>query len=287
MNANRKGKVEMVTMQIMGGLGNQMFQYAMSRNLIAEGSMVKYDLSYFNGKGRPYELNLFPNIKMEGFKGRVGKGYELIYGARRKAAKLMGGYVYENMDVPYDSALEGMKKGFLFGYFQNERYFKAVSDEICRDFMFPEGEKRLKDYLKKIENENYVSLHIRRGDYLEMQDIYGGICDTSYYNKAISYFIEQDREVRFLVISNDISWVQKNMKIPNAEYLVGGSFDNYQNWYDMCIMSHCRHNIIANSTFSWWGAWLNNHKDKIVICPKRWENKHPGRGPACEKWVVI
>lgn len=277
-----------VIIQMMGGMGNQMFQYALALALMEKGIQVSFDMSWFNGlQPRPYMLGIFPDIRIKKFSGKATNGHIWVCRLRKKLASLSGQRIWENRGIPYDENIETIKSGVLTGYFTNERYFRNVSDIVRKEFRFPKGEEKLESLIRKIETENYVSLHIRRGDYLELKDIYGGICNEEYYLKAMEYFLEKDKGTRFLVISNDIQWIKENMGIPNAKYVTATLFDQYQDWYDMCIMSHCRNNIIANSTFSWWGAWLNGHEDKIVICPEKWDNKNKKTGPACERWIVI
>ena len=117
------------------------------------------------------------------------------------------------------------------------------------------------------------------------QGLYGGICTEMYYAKAITYICNKIDQPSFFVFSNEIDWVKNNVDIPNPTYI---DFNNgADSWQDMFLMSQCKHNIIANSSFSWWGAWLNSGQEKLVIAPKKWFNNHEINDIVCESWIKI
>ena len=248
-------------LRINGGMGNQMFQYACYKNLCCRGYNAKLDISLDN----PFEfkLNIFPNIEIR----RVNSLLSYCFANRyiRKMLKLMKVYGVENVDEPsYRFRLVNE------GYFQEEKYFNDIKHQIIEEFIFPEGEQKLVKLVEKIRHaHNSVGIHFRRGDYIKLHNIYGGICTKQYYKSAISLF---DKNTFFVVFSNDIKWVKDNFKLDNAIYIYQDLFDNYDDWYDMYLMSVCKNNIIANSTFSWWGAYLNVNKEKKVVCPVCWTN---------------
>lgn len=277
----------MIVMQFMGGLGNQIFQYALYRSLVQSGKRVILDNTFFVQKPWAYAIDIFPNIKIKKFKRF--RNY-LYYKGMRILRRISSGVhlnYSENLQKAFDDEIFEKDNCYISGFFQNEYYFKAISDELREELTFPIGEEKLQMFINHVEQEDYVSIHIRRTDYLEFKEVYGNICDDIYYHKALEWVFNKKSSLKCLVFSDDIEWVKENMEIPNALYVTSSLFEHYEDWYDMCLMSHCKHNIIANSTFSWWGAWLNNHKNKIVICPKRWDNLYPHRGLACESWISI
>ncbi|MEI6304723.1 MAG: alpha-1,2-fucosyltransferase [Candidatus Taylorbacteria bacterium] len=162
------------------------------------------------------------------------------------------------------------------GYWQNEKYFKSIENNIKKEFTLINP---LRSAAKKFAIEigsliNSISIHIRRGDYVSDQKTnkYHGTCGPEYYSKAIKYITSKiGSNIHVFVFSDDIEWVKQNMplKYP-VTYVSSPEIPDYE---ELILMSQCKHNIIANSTFSWWGAWLNENPDKIVIAPKRWTLK--------------
>ena len=140
-----------------------------------------------------------------------------------------------------------------------------------------------------MEKRNTIGVHIRRGDFLESRYAreIGNICDIAYYRKALDLIKERYEDAVFCFFSNDMEWVKKTFHEENALYIDGCMFDEYHDWYDMYVMSICKHNIIPNSTFGWWGAWLNQNPDKTVIAPKRWRNRWEANDWCPPEWVLI
>ena len=138
-----------------------------------------------------------------------------------------------------------------------------------------------------MEEVDSVSLHIRRGDYLlpENRELFGGICTLDYYRRAIDYILDKVKNPFFFIFSNDIVWVKENMNISNSLFITWNS--GKDSWQDMFLMSKCKHNIIANSTFSWWGAWLNKNPQKIVISPSRFFNVSNNSDIVPDTWTSI
>ena len=132
---------------------------------------------------------------------------------------------------------------------------------------------------------NSISIHVRRGDYLKNPQ-YFDICNTVYYRKAIGLIKEKTDNARFYVFSDDIQWVKENLELPQNTVYVNWNMKT-DSWQDMCLMSHCRHHIIANSTFSWWGAWLNKNEKKIVICPKMFSRTENLVNVMPDEWIKI
>ena len=193
---------------------------------------------------------------------------------------------YEKEEGKYDINILRKDNVFLAGYFQTEKYFEDIS-EIIRSKIYFEGsdDSTYSEIAKKMNEENSVSIHVRLTDYVQLKKIYGGICDTHYYQKAIEMIREKVNNPVFYLFSDDLDAAQKMLSeyktIPVS--LNRGS----KSYLDMFLMSQCRNHIIANSTFSWWGAWLNSHHDKIVIAPKRWLNTAEMPDICPKNWIRI
>ena len=183
------------------------------------------------------------------------------------------------------------KNIYLDGYWQSELYFKDIRNEIIEDFLIkaPFGE-RATMYLADIQTSKSVSIHIRRGDYVSnthTNNIHG-VCDLNYYQIAINYMISNVENPKFYIFSDDITWCKIHFDHLDNKIFVENTNNALE---DLELMKSCQHNIIANSTFSWWGAWLNQNTKKIVIAPKRWfaEEKMEANSKniVCESWVRV
>lgn len=141
---------------------------------------------------------------------------------------------------------------------------------------------------KLIQRKNSISIHIRRGDYLNPANssVFGNICTLSYYQKSIKWFNDSFQDISFFVFSDDITWVKENLQFPSEVYYIDWNSGN-NSWEDMCLMSLCKHNIVANSTFSWWGAWLNSNPEKLVLCPPKYTNSDNGIDLFPKTWIRI
>ena len=157
---------------------------------------------------------------------------------------------------------------YLDGYWQSWKYFNNYSDIIKKDFTIKLKYLNTIDrnLLTQIENSNSVALHVRRGDYVNNKDVnkFLGICDKSYYESAIEFIKNKVVDPRFYIFSDDPDWCLK--EFGNEFFIISGNHD----WQDLWLMSKCKNQIIANSSFSWWAAWLNNNMEKIVVAPKKW-----------------
>ncbi len=167
-------------------------------------------------------------------------------------------------NIPCDS--------YLIGYWLSEKYFQNIESLIREDFTFKtELSKENKFSALQIENSNSVSIHIRRGDIAQNPTTLAvhGLCSIDYYKNAIRYITNIVESPSFYIFSDDMEWVKKNLKIDHPCYFIDHN-KGKDSYNDMRLMSLCKHNIIANSTFSWWGAWLNVNKNKIVVAPNKW-----------------
>jgi len=260
----------MIQIQIKGGLGNQMFQYATARNLslkYKKGLILNIEYSFNipkNDTPRKYQLDSFkisPDIKIDKNLSYLGKiilkSIFKIFG-EEKQFKIAEFFNKHNLPV------------FLNGYFQSEKFFVENRKVLLNEFIpketdFDENKIKIIDTIKKAES---VSLHVRRNDYLKPQHAKDyNVCSMEYYNKAINYIKKHTNNPLVCIFSDDPEWVKKEFKIDNVLFADNNLFKDYEQIY---LMSLCKHNIIANSSFSWWGAWLNQNPNKIVIGPKQW-----------------
>jgi len=262
----------MIYARIRGGLGNQLFQYSTARSLADYLDVeLGLDIREFN-KNSPYKMSLNkfnlradfnpPNLIKHKKYGMIAYLFDHIRGNQRK--------VYKEPFLMFDKNLLSVTDGtYLKGYWQTEKYFIKNKEKIIKDLTLirePDGLNVVS--LKEIQKSKSVSLHIRRGDYVS--NTAHGTCDLSYYSKAVKYFINlYGKNLEIFAFSDDPSWVKNNLKLPvNINFITHNYSDN--NYEDLRLMSCCNHNIIANSSFSWWGAWLNKNPNKIVIAPKLW-----------------
>jgi hypothetical protein len=274
-----------------------MFQYAFYRSAQKRGLEIVADTTAFESDGkREFALNKFPNTKLELISREKFNKVFSDYCNRNIAIKLINKffpktnmYFKEQNEDIYDENVFRLKNKIIDGYFQNEKYFLKIRNQILNELEFPPiKDKKFADVCNQVKNDaQSVSIHIRRGDYLELENLYGGICTIEYYKKAIRYMTDSIGEMHYYVLSDDIEWVKANIPIKNATYMESNDYNYYEDWYDMYLMSICHHNIIANSSFSWWGAWLNRHDDKIVVRPKNWNSNSAMEGLCPKGWIKI
>lgn len=181
--------------------------------------------------------------------------------------------VVKEKSIVFDSTII-YKKGsiILDGYWQSEKYFMRKSNAIKNDFTFiTEMDQHNIAILKDIKKTQSVSIHVRRGDYVSNNKTHNfhGVCSSEYYKAAVVRIKKQIKKPTFYVFSDDPTWCRKNLMLDKNTSIVDNT-NCPSGVIDMHLMSACQHNIIANSSFSWWGAWLNNNKSKIIIAPKRW-----------------
>ena len=270
----------MIIINITGGLGNQLFQYAFGRALsIKNRCQLKLDISsYQNYEWHDYSLRPF-SIR-ENFADK--SDCELLKGEKFSFVRKIKQNIFNNKkfyysekDLRFNEKYKNLANpAYISGYWQSEKYFKQVEEIIRNEFkiVIPPS-KPNQNLIKKIEKENAISLHVRRGNYANIKHVnkVHGTSPLSYYNDAIKVLIPKIPDPVFYIFSDDIEWAKKNLIINNETVFVDFN-NNTTDFEDMRLMSMCKHHIIANSTFSWWGAWLNDSKSKIVIAPKIWFN---------------
>ncbi|MCI9096711.1 MAG: alpha-1,2-fucosyltransferase [Lachnospiraceae bacterium] len=279
----------MIIIRMTGGLGNQMFQYALYLKLCSMGREVKFDdiTEYELDNARPVMLWAFgltyPRADQEEI-NKITDGFlKLSHRIRRK---LFGrkSLEYQEKNCNYDPQVLQRDPAYLTGYFQSEKYFMDVEEQVRRAFTFSEGiwkgqdeeiRRKMQNFLGQIQGCESVSVHVRRGDYLEKEEIYGGICTEAYYKSAIEYMQRKRKESRFFLFSNDPEWVREwvnaNYRGDNRFVIIEGTQEE-TGYLDLFLMSRCKNHIIANSSFSWWGAWLDENPRKRVIAPAKWAN---------------
>ena len=270
----------MLVQKIIWWLWNQMFQYAYIKALsLRNQTDFLLDLWEFSNYFRPYELKVFAIEKKYANPKQVPR-YESLHSSNkylnhlyfkiREFAKKRNPQHYIESEFAFLKPFTEITLGYIEWYFQSELYFKDFESEIRKDFTFvsPATGKNL-EILEKIQTENSVSVHIRRWDYLKGNNInIHWVCSLDYYQQAINYIKSKIDYPVFYFFSDDIARVRENIKVEQAHYIDWNSWSS--SWEDMRLMSHCKHNIIANSSFSRWGGWLNNNPEKIVIAPKKW-----------------
>lgn len=273
----------MIIVQIKGGLGNQMFQYAAARQLsVKHGVPLKLDtLSFLQSETgdhtkRCFELDKFKidaqiaqkqeidTLKKKSFSNFIRQTYirERLFGIFARNLKSAGNNCYLN------------------GYWQNEKYFKEIDDIIRREFVFIEelNDDYITGIREQITQSEAVSVHFRRGDYVADKKINQthGVCSMEYYQKAVEKIAQNVFNPVFFVFSDDIGWAKSHFRTRFPMVFVEKSDETQHS--DFRLMSLCKHNIIANSSYSWWAAWLNTNNKKTVIAPQQWfSNKRKQR----------
>ena len=290
----------MIIVRVTGGLGNQMFQYAMYKSLEKKGKLVKLDSKSFyetKKEHNGYELERIFDIKpnkptKEDLEKFDENNISTLFKIKRK---LFGDkkFVYDTKEYVFNKDVYKLKNSYLNGYWQSIKYFEGIENDIKKDFRFKNQlDNKNLEILNEIENSNSISIHIRRGDYMspENYNMYGCIATPTYYKKAIKVIEEKVENPTFFVFSNDMDWVKKNIQINSRVFYIDINSGN-GSYKDMQLMSNCKHNIIANSSVSWWGAWLNENKNKIVIAPKKWINREDVDSDKielfCEGWTLL
>lgn len=288
----------MVIIQVAGGLGNQLQQYALYREYLNMGTEAKLDISWFQKKdseksdkdnlatGRKLELAYFEGLQYEvcseeekaaligpsGIKGKLKRKFfpKTVYCFRES-----------NMYHPEIFAFRNM---YIRGYFACERYYADIMPDLRKQIKFPESNNPLNlKMAKEMENCQSVSMHIRRGDYLNTENaaMFGNICTDAYYEKAVEIVGKNIKNPHFYIFSDDISYVKE--KYAGKQYTIVDINHGEDSFYDMWLMSQCKHNICANSTFSFWGARLNNNENKIMIRPTIHKNSQKFEKAKMEK----
>jgi len=257
-----------ISTKLMGGLGNYMFQisaaFAISLRDNKELICETYDTQVPQKPVQTYENNLFRKVK---------------FTSEHIAHIPYGEPKFSFSEIPF---IEGNMR--LYGYFQSEKYFRNYRKEVLELFdLNQEIQEKIQEKYQEVLSKNPTSLHVRRGDYVWLND-YHANQQVSYYQEATNLI---GSEEHYLIFSDDISWCEENLNFIKNKTFVKDNLD----YEDLFLMSFCSNHIIANSSFSWWGAWLNKNENKKVVAPKQWFGKSNSHLETtdlyCEKWHII
>lgn len=278
----------MIGVRLMGGLGNQMFQYALATKVAQDRhTQATMDLVFFENlvdidTPREYELDCF-NVSERFLPAskRPNEGpphnYAGLYGKSRFIKQKLTGRSWNIYREPHHNfdkqALNQSNNTYFIGYWQTEKYFADIREKLLQDFSFinaPTGKN--KSLLAEINKVESVSIHVRRSDYVTNKHAnkFHGTKDQNYYNSALVPILKRIKKPSLFIFSDEPEWCKQNLSFKgmSTTYVEG----NKKGYEDMRLMMQCNHNIIANSSFSWWAAWLNQNPDKIVVAPKKWFN---------------
>lgn len=282
---------------LSGGLGNQMFQYAFYLSLKMHDEKVYlyknkilnnadhngYELERLFHVEKVYDDKRMTNLLLKKGIGNIMKHILFPVKVRERIIHDYSAYGDWLNRTPWYGV-------HLVGYWQSECYFERVSGVVRNSFSFDKQmlNERTKSCFESMCSVNAISLHVRRGDYLLAENVgsLGNICDKRYYQKAMDVINEKVENPVFYVFSDDIKWTIENIPLPENAVFVDWN-RRQDSWQDMFLMSSCKHNIIANSSFSWWGAWLNNNENKSVIAPALWIRNTPAPNVAPSSWIRI
>jgi hypothetical protein len=285
----------MIVIKLQGGLGNQMFQYAAGLSITHKlKTDLKMDLSWFDNikqaeSTRFYELDNF-GLKQDFIS--PNQYYFVDDPIKKRLLSIGKGRLtyYKEPHFQYDNNFKKIKNDtYSEGYFQTEEYFKNIRPEVLKSFSIKNKPSvKSKEIINLAHKNESVSLHVRRGDYVTNQNASKFHCliGEEYYKKAISIMNKKIKNPKYFIFSDEIDWVKKNLNLPKESIFVTHNKSGIE---DMRIMIECKYNIIANSSFSWWGAWLGKNKDKKVIAPKMWflDNKIDTSDIIPRRWQKI
>ncbi len=299
----------MIIIKLKGGLGNQLFQYAFGRRIaLLSGLPIKLDIiSGFLGDfyNRSYILshfNIIENIlssdEMKYVK--ISQSQSLIGKSVRLFSSILPFVnfqtIQERFNYQYDEKLViKYKSAYFEGYWQNERYFKPIEEQIRKEFILKDSlNAQNLNLSNQIRNSNSVSIHFRRlfaesnGNVRLSALSKYPILTLDYYYRSFEILTSRYKDLHFFIFSDDPSWVKRNLILKYPATYIEHS-DNAREYEDFFLMSLCKHQIIANSTFSWWAAWLNNNPHKIVIAPLNWVNEpnYNSSDLIPESWIKI
>ena len=268
--------------RLFGGLGNQMFQYACARRLAHRlGTELKLDLSTAESYGpRKYALdglNISAQLATAAAVKSIQRRARISDHLPRRLLDRIPGWRYEvfrERSFAFDPAVLELRGNILLeGYWQSERYFADIADIVRLEFSPAAAPAAgAASHQANIRDTNAVSVHVRRGDYVSNPGAnrYHGVCDLDYYRRAVEIITRTEPQPHFFVFSDDPEWAAQNLRLGFPTVVVESAGGDDGARADLHLMSLCRHHIIANSSFSWWGAWLNPKPEKKVVAPQKW-----------------
>lgn len=261
----------MIYVLCSGGLGNQMFQYALYRSLIFAGKQAVFDTSYYKHETvhSGYEIEKCFGIKVgEDKNDHFNVVWKFFYSLMARTKK----YSFHNIIMENPQKILDINfvqnKAVLFGYWQSENYFKTLKNELISELKFQNISEKSQIMARKMRKENSIAIHVRRGDYLKTTQ-YMNLSETSYYNRAIDYINEHITNPQYYVFSDEIDWCKKNMKLPQDKTTYVDFNTGTRSYEDMYLISCSKNAILANSSFSWWAGYLGKHD--IVIRPSKYK----------------
>ena len=275
----------MIIVKLIGGLGNQMFQYAAGKSLALKlGVPLKLDLSDLQKKAEGAYTQRYFELDRFDIQAEIATADEIRAYVKNKNSKILRvlqrqlPFVFKH--VYFAEIGSKFMPGFnnlgphtyLDGFWQSELYFENYRKEIQKAFTvvekMPEDVKELQSHINSV---NSVAMHVRRGDYVNLPSAaaFHGTCSKAYYEKALRKIIESKINPEVFIFSDDLAWCKENLKFDTPTHYVNQS--GHAIW-DIYLMRLCNHQVIANSSFSWWAAWLNQHTNKRVFVPEYWFN---------------
>jgi len=307
----------MIIIRMSGGLERQMFQYALYMKLTAMGREVKFDdiNEYRDEKAKPIMLSVFeltyPRATWDEINAFTDGSTKLFDRLRRLVGRRRTN-IYREKGY-FDPRVLAIENGYLDGTFQSEKYFEDIKEEVRAAFQFPELDNMhlpepiydsAKELLTSIRGTNAVGIHIRRSDSRPNEELYENICTPDYYKAAVNYIQERCPDATYYIFSNEPKWIKgwkkdlirsqitedmtrEQIVAIRRKFVMVQSNTEYTSYLDLLLLESCKHNIISNSSFSWWGAWLNDNPDKIVIAPTPWMNNSQGEEIYTEGMVLI
>lgn len=298
-----------ITVRLCGGLGNQLFQYAAGRNLaIAHSCPLYLDVSWYTDPGfqngdtiRTYDLGHYPIEAICLDNAVARKQSDVLPGAPR-LRRLQALIRYQLLSLPlgamvvesgshYNQSIQQVRPpAFLSGFWQSEKYFASIRLKLIQELTpsYPIEGKSL-ELVKRMQACDAISLHVRRGDYVSnaITNQMHGTCSLQYYASALDLLLPKCSRPEVFVFSDDPEWAKKNIKtsVPTCYISHNSSEKSYD---DLRLMTFCLHNIIANSSFSWWGAWLGQQEGKVVCRPEKWFANAPWTSEDLlpNKWII-
>lgn len=302
--------------RMTGGIGNQMFTYALYLKFKSLGIECYIDdFSEYEGhdNARPLRLSVFdieyPRVPRDLYNEYTDSNMDIFSRIRRKVCGRKS-KAYEEASLNFDPEILKLDGKYIMGYFQSEKYFADIKEKVLEAYTFNTEAKReatkiigksgLTAFLetnpasKSVFKENMISLHIRRGDYMLLPDTYGEICNEEYYDRSVRYMMENVSDAEFIIFTNDEEWTadwirRYSKENPSSEgrlHIFSGTTEE-QGYLDMYVMSQCTHHIIANSSFSWWGAYIGVNPSKKIIAPKIWNRTTEQRDIYTDKMILM
>ena len=284
---------------LQGGLGNQMFQYAFYLSRKKGNNNVEYHTKIIltQNQHNGFELNNLFNISNESnnfeyFKLKILLKGANLFSPNNDNFNILGTrLIKDSIPSTYITNFKLNWTNYYYGYWQTEKYFLDIRQDIIKTFRFNLNNisQKTDEILQEIKRTNSVSIHIRGGDYLTSEQnriIYGNICTKEYYSRAIEIINSKIINPVFFVFTNEPALIPQYIKTHHPIIVINHN-KNIDSWQDMFLMSHCKHNIIANSSFSWWGAWLNENEGKIIISPSKFINSTKQTDIIPYSWIKI